>query len=689
MRPDRPGGQRDAAAAERPMPAATTPDAEVWLTQWRARAWRRWRALIALEAALWATAAGATAQAFTGSALVAVAAGLGVGIGRTLLGRPWHDVQALLRAAESAGPTLGNALLAWHHVERGTLDAPPRFRVRLATHARTALEGASWPTPRRRRNWMLAGTAVLLGVVAATVAPRLRGPDDTAAAVPAVARPSSPGALAAVTASYVVTPPAYTGRPSSTLRDTANIEALIGSRVRATFVGLPDGARVDAGGTPLDLGAEGDGRTAELTVEQSLLLTAADADGQPLLSTALQAVADRPPLVRIAAPGEDLRTDDTTRRVPIVVDASDDLGLASVRVRYTRVSGSGESFEFVDGELPVSVERGTTAWRARGTIDLGTLGMGPGDSLVYWAVARDGRLDATGLSESERYLVEIPRPGQLAAGDFSLPDPENRYALSQRMVILLTERLLERRPRLSAAEYLQEAQGLAVQQRRVRAEFVFLMGGEVVDEVEEAEHSHEVEAGRLVNSGQRELLEAVRQMAQAEQRLTDARLDDALPFEYRALNALQAAFGKARYFMRTLPTTVAIDVSRRGSGDLALADAAAWTRAPLVPSEAAEVRRLLRHFGTLGPQTNPAEVVRVGDALLALEATRAEWLPVVQRLTAAFAPGGAVSDREEALAATGDALRRRLVQHAPGQLVVPLPVGSDEAAMAAAGVQRP
>ena len=108
---------------------------------------------------------------------------------------------------------------------------------------------------------------------------------------------------------------------------------------------------------------------------------------------------------------------------------------------------------------------------------------------------------------------------------------------------------------------------LAIAQRRVRAEFVFMLGGEVEDEFEEAAHSHEVEGGRLENKGQGDLTEAVRQMSLAETRLTAAEVREALPYEYKALAALQAAFGKARYVMRTLPSPVQIDASRRLQGD--------------------------------------------------------------------------------------------------------------------------
>ncbi len=89
----------------------------------------------------------------------------------------------------------------------------------------------------------------------------------------------------------------------------------------------------------------------------------------------------------------------------------------------------------------------------------------------------------------------------------------------------------------------------------VRAEVVFLGGGEVQDEVEEAAHSDEVTEGRLENTGQ---------------------AAEALVVERQALRSLERAFDRRRYFLRTLPDRSRIDVTRRLTGNLK--DARPWTR---------------------------------------------------------------------------------------------------------------
>ena len=45
------------------------------------------------------------------------------------------------------------------------------------------------------------------------------------------------------------------------------------------------------------------------------------------------------------------------RTVPVKIEATDDLGVASLSLSYTKVSGSGENFQFTTGEFPVQIAR--------------------------------------------------------------------------------------------------------------------------------------------------------------------------------------------------------------------------------------------------------------------------------------------------------------------------------------------
>ena len=169
---------------------------------------------------------------------------------------------------------------------------------------------------------------------------------------------------------------------------------------------------------------------------------------------------------------------------------------------------------------------------------------------------------------SESYTIDVGRRLEFAGAGFAVPDEDRRYAISQQMVIIKTEQLDRERGRTSADDWESRTKMLAIEQRMVRSEVVFLSGGEVQDEVAEAEHSHELQEGRLENAGRVEMLRAINDMSRAEALLNGGDTAGALVFERSALAALQRAFDRRRYFLRTTPERSRIDPSRRLSGDL-------------------------------------------------------------------------------------------------------------------------
>ena len=117
-------------------------------------------------------------------------------------------------------------------------------------------------------------------------------------------------------------------------------------------------------------------------------------------------------------------------------------------------------------------------------------------------------------------------------------------------------------------------------QRMIRAEFVFMLGGEVQDEEVEAEQSTELQEGRLRNRGQRDLRAATIAMSQAEKLLTGTNTAEALVAERAAVTALQRAFARDRYILRAFASRTTLDPARRLTGDLKDASGWARTRAP-------------------------------------------------------------------------------------------------------------
>ena len=347
-----------------------------------------------------------------------------------------------------------------------------------------------------------------------------------------------------------VTPPAYTKRAAETHINPLQLTVLAGSALRI----------------------ESDSRVVREWIAHSseaFELRVAD-DARPRF-LAVTVVPDAPPSVHVIEPGRDAAFATPAVTLTIAVETADDLGLLSVALRYTKASGGGENVTFTEGEVPLAIERvSDRQWRARAQWALHDLGLVDGDVVVYRAIARDAN-PAGSPSESDAFLVEIGRTAEIAGAGFALPTEERKYAISQQMVIYKTEQLLQ-----SGEKSLEQSRMIGMEQRMVRAEVVFLSGGEVEDEVEEAAHSHELAEGRLENRGRAEMVRAINLMSRAEAQLNDGNPAAALPLERQALASLERALDRRRYFLRTLPDRSRIDMTRRLTGERG--EARSWVR---------------------------------------------------------------------------------------------------------------
>ena len=108
----------------------------------------------------------------------------------------------------------------------------------------------------------------------------------------------------------------------------------------------------------------------------------------------LTVAPDEPPKVRITAPGKDVVFADGHHTIDLAIDASDDIGLASLKVRYTKVSGSGERFTFSEGDVPIQVARtNDRTWTARAQWRLDGLSL---DAGRHGRLSRDRRRSSSG-----------------------------------------------------------------------------------------------------------------------------------------------------------------------------------------------------------------------------------------------------------------------------------------------------
>lgn len=497
-----------------------------------------------------------------------------------------------------------------------------------------------------------------------------------------------------------VVPPAYTQQEARVLVNPSRVEALALSRIevrveaRASAVTIEtlDGSRemsAGAGGWSAQVVASADGFIAIEPRDDTLR--------GPRSIVGLVVTPDHPPRVTLATPGRDLVFASLPDTLPVVVEAEDDFALASLRLQYTAVSGSGERFTFTEHDVPVRLQASSPrSWRATGTWNLRALALEPGDMVVYRAVASDARPGAAAVA-SESYVLEVAAPGAVAAEGFAADDQRDRYAASQQMIILKTGRLIAARAGLPADSVRESARLLAAEQRTVRAEFVFMMGGELedaavetsgtleLDETAEAEAEGDLLAGRLQNQGRVDMMRAIRAMSRASSLLIDGRLDDALVAERTALDNLMRAFSRARFILRALTQRERIDLERRLTGTIGDAAGFALPEAAALPDAVvAPARRLLAELAAWRPERTAAAAARLTDAGVTL--LRAEPSEAIRQLVARVED--VTREGDGASAAAVDSLARDLGQWLAARVPAAPPDAASSEAGAIAGAWR-
>ena len=530
---------------------------------------RRARVLALAEALAWGLSAAA----------VSVAAGVMLAVGIAVWRRRSISRVSIVRVLERADPEARNLIVTADELAGGALAAKPIVRARVFADAAA---GARRIDLRRVFPIARLTQVVLLAVVAwtAVMTSHLwRGQlSRSRAGMQSRSAASAGTALQSrLQLRVAVQPPPYTGlKDTAAVVDPEQLQVVEGSALVVSIDASANSVSIEHAGRARSLTRGADGRFAARVqvAETGYLLVIADDGARRLVPVIVS--PDALPAVRVTAPGRDLVYAGGNPRIVFFARATDDYGLRSLVLRYTRVTGSGENYEFKEGEIPLALKPASAReWTGSASRSLAELALKDGDMLVYRAVASDAR-PGDGSATSDAFFVEISKLGVAAGDAFTLPEEESKYALSQQMLIVKTERLQQRRGSLSADALAEQSMNLAVEQRMIRAEFVVMLGGEINDEEVEAEQSVELQAGRLQNRGQRDVRAATIAMSQAEKLLTGANLSGALTAERAAVTALQRAFSRDRYILRAMATRSQLDAARRLTGSLA--EATGWRR---------------------------------------------------------------------------------------------------------------
>ncbi len=419
-----------------------------------------------------------------------------------------------------------------------------------------------------------------------------------------------------------VTPPAYTGERPTTLDDPSSITALIGSRLVLSGRGSAAGVTGSVTGSALRvIDAEGGWSVSLAMPAKPTALTLEDRGYDRII--VLDPRADVPPKIALTSP-----TRDTTLRIAQLViqlnaAATDDIGLQSGYFEYLVTTGSGEIFNARTITTPVVNFGGSRSGSIRATLDLASLKLNQGDVVSIRAIAQDvNTLSGPSLATSDTRTFRIARADEYdsVAVDAAAPLPVDTAAMSQRMLIAMTEKLVKEQRKISRPELVKRSGQIGDLEDKIRKrveEILYeLEGGEEGAEAEqpgtppdpsktlEGEESDQVRATKNPD-----LTEAFNALWAAVRSLQIAEPDSALPPMRIALKALDRARLANRLYLRGMPPKVVVDIARvRMSGK---EKGIPNIRTPLSATDSARVN-LERRFSDaiVLIESKPADAVR-------------------------------------------------------------------------------
>jgi len=310
----------------------------------------------------------------------------------------------------------------------------------------------------------------------------------------------------------------------------------------------------------------------------------------------IEVIADLPVSIKITQPKPHTTIDiGQAPRVNLSAILTDDYGIKDAFISATLSSGKGEGVSFTEKKLTFAKDfSGTKTIKLDKLLDLNALGMKPGDELYFFINALDNNGQT---SRSDVYLISIVDPAELMsmAGMTNGVDLVPEYFRSQRQIIIDTEKLLKEQPMLAVDEFKNRSNVLGMDQKLLRLRYGKFLGeesetgvggehdheegeehkeaafGDVKALMDEYAHKHDIaEDATFFEPELKAQLKAVlNEMWSAELRLRTYQLQEALPFEYKALRLLKDLQQKSRaYVAKTTIKTAKLKMEKRLSGEL-------------------------------------------------------------------------------------------------------------------------
>ena len=358
-----------------------------------------------------------------------------------------------------------------------------------------------------------------------------------------------------------VAPPAYSGQGHQTLDDPELVRALVGSRVVVTGAGSSEGIVARMGDTPEHVsGSESSWSTQVMMPSKPAALTLADRSYERVI--VLEPQIDESPRVVLASPVRDT----TLRTVQLVVklhtEATDDVALSTGYYEFLITSGSGEIFTArTINTAPVDFGRARTG-ALDATLDLKSLKLGQGDVVSIRAVVRDANtLSGPSIGTSDTRTIRVARAGEYdsVSIEAAAPPPVDSSAMSQRMLVIMTEALVKKEKILSREELVKQSTNIGTMEDRIRKRVYDMLyqteSQAAPADTEEAESDVHAITNKDLKDAYDALWDAVRSLQIAEPR-------PALPPMRIALAALDRARLAQRFYLRGIPPKIVVDLQR-------------------------------------------------------------------------------------------------------------------------------
>ncbi|HZK78702.1 MAG TPA: hypothetical protein VFC35_07330, partial [Gemmatimonadaceae bacterium] len=367
-----------------------------------------------------------------------------------------------------------------------------------------------------------------------------------------------------------LTPPSYTGERTSTLDDPSSVTALIGSRLVVRGDGSSEGVTAILAGSTVQTRDAGGGWSVSVAMPaKPAALTLHDRQFERIV--VLDPRADNAPKIVLLSPARD-----TTMRVAQLVlhlnaTATDDIGLSGAYFEYLITTGSGEVFSARTITTPVVSFGNSRTGSISSTLDLATLKLNQGDVVSIRAIAQDGNtVGGPGLATSDTRTFRIARADEYdsVAVDAAAPPPVDSSALSQRMLIMMTEQLVKEEKKLSHAEVVRRSGEIGDMEDRVRKRVheILFEGEDLFGQEKAGDPPPDIEQmeppDNVTQAKNPDLSLAYNALWQAVRSLQIAEPDSALPPMRVALKALDKVRLANRLYLRGIPPKVIVDIAR-------------------------------------------------------------------------------------------------------------------------------